>query len=137
LILSFDQGNVIKNGVPVVIAGKPNAGKSTLLNALLNEEKAIVSEIAGTTRDVIEDEMVLGGITFRFMDTAGLRETTDTIEAIGVQRTHQSMKKASLILYMFDLTKTNPEEIKNEEEAIKKLGESKVMVITGVWHTQR
>jgi tRNA modification GTPase len=122
LILSFDQGNVIKNGVPVVIAGKPNAGKSTLLNALLNEEKAIVSEIAGTTRDVIEDEMVLGGITFRFMDTAGLRETTDTIEAIGVQRTHQSMKKASLILYMFDLTKTNPEEIKNEEEAIKKLG---------------
>ena len=77
LIASFDQGNVIKNGVPTVIAGKPNAGKSTLLNALLNEERAIVSEIPGTTRDAIEDEMVFGGINFRFIDTAGLRETKD------------------------------------------------------------
>lgn len=122
LILSFDQGNVIKNGVPVVIAGKPNAGKSTLLNALLNEERAIVSEIAGTTRDVIEDEMILGGITFRFMDTAGIRHTLDTIEAIGVQRTYESMKKASLILYLFDLTETSKEEIDREESEIKKLG---------------
>ncbi|MFM8851040.1 MAG: tRNA uridine-5-carboxymethylaminomethyl(34) synthesis GTPase MnmE [Cytophagales bacterium] len=122
LILSFDQGNVIKNGVPVVIAGKPNAGKSTLLNALLNEERAIVSEIAGTTRDVIEDEMILGGITFRFMDTAGIRHTLDTIEAIGVQRTYESMKKASLILYLFDLTETSNEEIDREESEIKKLG---------------
>ncbi|MBS1553398.1 MAG: tRNA uridine-5-carboxymethylaminomethyl(34) synthesis GTPase MnmE [Bacteroidetes bacterium] len=122
LILSFDQGNVIKNGVPVVIAGKPNAGKSTLLNALLNEERAIVSDIAGTTRDVIEDEMILGGITFRFMDTAGIRHTQDTIEAIGVQRTHESMKKASLILYLFDLTQTSKEEIEREESEIKKLG---------------
>ncbi len=80
LILSFDLGNVIKNGVPTVIAGKPNAGKSTLLNALLNEEKAIVSEIAGTTRDFIEDEIIIGGVNFRFIDTAGLRETTDAIE---------------------------------------------------------
>ena len=87
LIQSFDQGNVIKNGIPTVIAGKPNAGKSTLLNALLNEEKAIVSEIPGTTRDVIEDEMIVGGIAFRFMDTAGLRETTDVVESIGVERT--------------------------------------------------
>jgi tRNA modification GTPase len=79
LIQSFDLGNVIKNGVPTVIAGKPNAGKSTLLNALLNEEKAIVSEIAGTTRDFIEDEIIIGGIAFRFIDTAGLRETTDVI----------------------------------------------------------
>src|SRR5690242_2032015 len=85
LIQSFDQGNVIKNGVPTVIAGKPNAGKSTLLNVLLNEEKAIVSEIAGTTRDVIEDEMIVGGINFRFIDTAGLRETKDVIEAMGVE----------------------------------------------------
>jgi tRNA modification GTPase len=98
LIQSFDQGNVIKNGVPTVIAGKPNAGKSTLLNVLLNEEKAIVSEIAGTTRDVIEDEMVLGGINFRFIDTAGLRETEDVIEAMGVERTRDRMKKASIIL---------------------------------------
>ncbi|CAG0899566.1 unnamed protein product, partial [Cyprideis torosa] len=86
LISSFQYGNAIKNGVPVVIAGKPNAGKSTLLNALLNEEKAIVSEIAGTTRDTIEDTLVIEGIKFRFIDTAGLRETTDQIEAIGVQR---------------------------------------------------
>lgn len=121
LILSFDQGNVIKNGVPVVIAGKPNAGKSTLLNALLNEERAIVSDIAGTTRDVIEDEINLGGITFRFMDTAGIRHTLDTVEAIGVQRTHESMKKASLILYLFDLTQTSTEEIEREEAEIKKL----------------
>ncbi|MCB0505636.1 MAG: tRNA uridine-5-carboxymethylaminomethyl(34) synthesis GTPase MnmE, partial [Cyclobacteriaceae bacterium] len=86
LIGSFDLGNVIKNGVPTVIAGKPNAGKSTLLNALLKEERAIVSEIAGTTRDTIEDEINLGGVTFRFIDTAGLRDTADTIEAIGVKR---------------------------------------------------
>src|SRR5690606_31904897 len=89
LISSFDLGNVIKHGVPTVIAGKPNTGKSTLLNALLNEEKAIVSDIPGTTRDFIEDEINLGGITFRFIDTAGLRETTDTIEAMGVERTQE------------------------------------------------
>jgi tRNA modification GTPase len=119
LIASFDQGNVIKNGIPTVIAGKPNAGKSTLLNALLNEEKAIVSEIPGTTRDVIEDEITLGGITFRFMDTAGLRETQDIIEALGVSRTHERMKIASLILYLFDLSDTTIEEIANEEARLK------------------
>lgn len=122
LIESFDQGNVIKNGVPIVIAGKPNAGKSTLLNALLNEEKAIVSEIAGTTRDVIEDEMTLGGIRFRFMDTAGLRETADVVEAIGVQRTHESMKKASLILYLFDLSSTTLAEINEEVQTVQSVG---------------
>jgi tRNA modification GTPase len=121
LITSFDQGNVIKNGIPTVIAGKPNAGKSTLLNALLNEEKAIVSEIPGTTRDVIEDEITLGGVTFRFMDTAGLRDTQDAIEAIGVSRTRDRMKTASLILYMFDLSDTNLEEIKREEAELKAL----------------
>lgn len=122
LIQSFDQGNVIKNGVPTVIAGKPNAGKSTLLNTLLNEEKAIVSDIPGTTRDVIEDEMVLGGINFRFIDTAGLRETQDVIEAIGVERTRDRMKKASLIIYLFDLSQTTLSEIAQEEEHLKVLG---------------
>ena len=102
LILSFEQGNVIKNGVPVVIAGKPNVGKSTLLNALLNEERAIVSEIAGTTRDTIEDEMTIGGINFRFIDTAGIRHTVDVIEAIGVERTHEKMRQAKLIIYLVD-----------------------------------
>jgi tRNA modification GTPase len=122
LIQSFDQCNVIKNGIPTVIAGKPNAGKSTLLNALLNEEKAIVSEIPGTTRDVIEDEMILGGISFRFMDTAGLRETQDVIEALGVERTRDRMKKALLILYLFDLSNTSVEEILKEETSLKELG---------------
>lgn len=122
LIQSFDQGNVIKNGVPTVIAGKPNAGKSTLLNVLLNEEKAIVSEIAGTTRDVIEDEIVLGGINFRFIDTAGLRETQDVIEAMGVERTRDRMKKASVILYLFDLYTTTLAEIQGEVEGLEKLG---------------
>src|SRR6187549_697223 len=104
LIGSFDQGNVIKNGVPTVIAGKPNAGKSTLLNTLLNEERAIVSDIPGTTRDAIEDELILGGVNFRFIDTAGLRDTIDVIEAIGVERTRAHMKKASVILYLIDLS---------------------------------
>jgi len=122
LIQSFDQGNVIKNGVPTVIAGKPNAGKSTLLNVLLNEEKAIVSEIAGTTRDVIEDEIVLGGINFRFIDTAGLRETQDVIEAMGVERTRDRMKKASVILYLFDLTANNLPEIQDEVKELEKFG---------------
>jgi tRNA modification GTPase len=121
LIQSFDEGNVIKNGVPTVIAGKPNAGKSTLLNTLLNEEKAIVSDIPGTTRDVIEDEMVLGGINFRFIDTAGLRETQDVIEAMGVERTRDRMKKASLIIYLFDLTQTTLAEIVTEEEHLASL----------------
>ena len=122
LISSFDQGNVIKNGVPTVIAGKPNAGKSTLLNTLLNEERAIVSDIPGTTRDVIEDEMVLGGINFRFIDTAGLRETEDIIEAMGVERTRERMKKASLIIYLIDLTQTTIQEIDQEEQHLQSLG---------------
>ena len=102
LITSFELGNVIKNGVPIVIAGKPNVGKSTLLNALLNEERAIVSEIAGTTRDTIEDELNINGIIFRFIDTAGIRETADIIEAQGVERTLDKMKQARLIVYMAD-----------------------------------
>lgn len=114
LIDSFEHGKVIKDGVPTVIAGKPNVGKSTLLNAFLNEEKAIVSDIPGTTRDVIEDEITLGGVVFRFIDTAGLRETSDTIEKIGVGRTREQLKKASLILYLVDLTNARYEEVQQE-----------------------
>lgn len=122
LISSFDLGNVIKNGVPTVIAGKPNTGKSTLLNALLNEEKAIVSDIPGTTRDFIEDEINLEGITFRFIDTAGLRETTDTIEAMGVERTYAKMKQASLIIYLFDLKNDTFEEIQKDIHKLEDTG---------------
>lgn len=119
---SFDLGNVIKNGVPTVIAGKPNAGKSTLLNALLNEEKAIVSEIAGTTRDFIEDEINLEGVIFRFIDTAGLRDTEDVVEAIGVKRTREKMKQASLIIYMFDLKNDNIVDVNREINMLENLG---------------
>ncbi|MEQ8574871.1 tRNA uridine-5-carboxymethylaminomethyl(34) synthesis GTPase MnmE [Fulvivirga sp.] len=122
LISSFDLGNVIKNGVPTVIAGKPNAGKSTLLNALLNEEKAIVSDIAGTTRDFIEDEINLGGINFRFIDTAGLRETTDIIEAMGVKRTQEQMQKASLIIYMVDMANDELVDMHREINKLENLG---------------
>lgn len=93
LVHSFSVGNAIKNGVPVAIIGETNAGKSTLLNVLLNEDKAIVSNIHGTTRDVIEDTTNIGGITFRFIDTAGIRETNDTIESLGIERTFQNWNK--------------------------------------------
>ena len=128
LIKSFDLGNVIKNGVPTVIAGKPNAGKSTLLNALLNEDRAIVSEIAGTTRDSIEDEINIEGINFRFIDTAGLRKTTDTVEAIGVKRTQAKMKEASLIIYMFDLVNESITEILREVNKLENSGKPFVCV---------
>ena len=101
---SFSVGNAIKNGIPVVIIGETNAGKSTLLNALLNEEKAIVSDIHGTTRDVIEDTINLQGVTFRFIDTAGIRQTDDTIENLGIERTFQKMDQAYVILWMIDST---------------------------------
>lgn len=123
LIASFEYGNVIKNGVPTVIAGKPNAGKSTLLNALLNEEKAIVSEVAGTTRDFIEDQIYLDGISFRFIDTAGIRETDDKVESIGVKRTLEKMKSASLVIYMIDLENDSLHDV---EEQIKGLKQSDV-----------
>ncbi len=122
LIESFSLGNVIKNGVPTVIAGKPNAGKSTLLNALLNEEKAIVSDVPGTTRDFIEDEINISGIPFRFIDTAGLRETTDKVESIGVARTHQKMQQASLIIYLFDLQNDHITGIRQEIHRLETLG---------------
>ena len=104
LVQSFSVGNAIKNGVPVAIIGETNAGKSTLLNALLNEERAIVSDIHGTTRDVIEDTVNLGGITFRFIDTAGIRETNDTIENLGIERTFQKLEQAEIVLWIVDAT---------------------------------
>ena len=102
LIDSFAVGNVIKNGIPVAIVGEPNVGKSTLLNALLNEERAIVSHIAGTTRDTIEDELVIGGIGFRFIDTAGIRETKDIIEGLGIKKTFEKIEQAQVIIYLLD-----------------------------------
>lgn len=102
LIDSFAVGNVIKNGIPVAIVGEPNVGKSTLLNALLNEERAIVSDIAGTTRDTIEDELVINGIGFRFIDTAGIRETKDVVESIGIKKTFEKIEQAQVVLYMVD-----------------------------------
>ena len=114
LLKSFELGNVIKNGVPTVIVGKPNAGKSTLLNKLLNEEKAIVSDVPGTTRDFIEDEISIEGITFRFIDTAGLRETTDKVEMLGVERTMQKLSQSSLIIYLFDIMEETAAEVQAE-----------------------
>lgn len=111
LVESFAVGNVIKNGVPVAIVGATNTGKSTLLNTLLGEERAIVSNIHGTTRDVIEDTMNLGGVTFRFIDTAGIRETAETIEIIGIERTFQKLKQASVVILVLDTTR--PENFDN------------------------
>ena len=114
LIDSFATGNVLKNGIPVAIVGRPNSGKSTLLNSLLNEERAIVSNIAGTTRDTIEDEITIGGIRFRFIDTAGLRDTTDEIEKIGVERALEKLEKSSIYIYLFDSTEMSVVEVKKE-----------------------
>ncbi len=96
---------MLKNGIPVAIVGEPNVGKSTLLNALLNEERAIVSDIAGTTRDTIEDEITIGGIGFRFIDTAGIRETVDVIEGLGIKKTFEKIEPAQVVIYLFDAEK--------------------------------
>jgi tRNA modification GTPase len=111
LIESFKVGNVIKKGIPVAIIGKPNAGKSTLLNAILNEEKAIVSEIPGTTRDAIEDTIVINGYNFRFIDTAGLRATEEAIETIGIERTYDKIDEADLILYVCDISHSDESKV--------------------------
>ncbi|MDT9500361.1 tRNA uridine-5-carboxymethylaminomethyl(34) synthesis GTPase MnmE [Capnocytophaga canimorsus] len=111
LMDSFATGNVIKNGVPVAIVGKPNAGKSTLLNVLLNEERAIVSDIAGTTRDTIEEVLHIGGTAFRFIDTAGIRETSDKIEEIGVKKAKEKITQANVLLYLYDELDNQPEEV--------------------------
>jgi len=114
LLNTFQLGNAIKTGVSTVIAGRPNAGKSTLLNALLNEERAIVSEIAGTTRDTIEEKLVIRGVEFRLIDTAGIREATDAIEAIGVEKTFEKIKHSALLVYMFDASTLSIEEARKD-----------------------
>jgi tRNA modification GTPase len=122
LIHSFQLGNVIKNGITTVIAGRPNAGKSTLLNALLNEERAIVSDIAGTTRDTIEEILNIKGIQFRLIDTAGIREAQDQIEAIGVQKTLETIAQSALLVYVFDVIKTQPKEVWQDLEKLVQPG---------------
>ncbi len=116
---SFSLGNAIKNGVPVAILGAPNMGKSTLLNALLNEDRAIVSDIAGTTRDTVEDSISLAGIRFKFIDTAGIRSTEDTIEQMGIARSFAKAREASVILLLFDAAETTPEELMSMVSDVK------------------
>ncbi|MDG1285744.1 MAG: tRNA uridine-5-carboxymethylaminomethyl(34) synthesis GTPase MnmE [Flavobacteriaceae bacterium] len=123
LIDSFSTGNVIKNGIPISIIGAPNVGKSTLLNALLNEDKAIVSDIAGTTRDAIEDEITIEGIKFRFIDTAGIRTTEDTIESIGIKKTFEKITQSQVVLYLLDSTKVTTETIQIFNSEIRKIQE--------------
>jgi tRNA modification GTPase len=131
LVRSFELGNVIKNGVPVCIIGRPNAGKSTLLNALLDEDRAIVSDIPGTTRDTIEDEIVIEGVRFRFIDTAGLRPTTDTIEAAGIERTHQAMNQASVVIYLFDIHELSSTDLQNEIDELRHHMSGAELIVTG------
>jgi tRNA modification GTPase len=128
LLESFKLGNVIKNGVSVAIIGKPNAGKSTLLNALLNENRAIVSSIAGTTRDTIEEVLNIDGILFRLIDTAGIREGADEIEAIGVERSLEKMRIADLVVYLFDVNTSSVEEIKGQRELLVSQGKQFLLV---------
>ncbi|BAU54713.1 tRNA uridine-5-carboxymethylaminomethyl(34) synthesis GTPase MnmE [Mucilaginibacter gotjawali] len=122
LISSFELGNAIKLGVNTVIAGRPNAGKSTLLNALLNEERAIVSHIPGTTRDTIEEVLNINGINFRLIDTAGIREATDAIEQIGVARTMEKINQSAVLVYLFDASQITAEELKSDLESLQKPG---------------
>ena len=127
LVHSFSVGNAIKNGVPVAIIGETNVGKSTLLNALLGEERAIVSDIHGTTRDVIEDTVNLRGITFRFIDTAGIRQTTDVVESIGIERTYQKMNQASIVLWMID--SANSESIIQNSEFRNAVSDKRIILL--------
>ena len=134
LIDSFATGNVLKNGIPVAIVGEPNVGKSTLLNALLNEERAIVSEIAGTTRDTIEDEMSIGGVGFRFIDTAGIRETKDLVESIGIKKTFEKISQAQVVVYLVDssqiaVNRERLQEVRIEIEKIKNKFPQKPLLI--------
>jgi len=131
LIDSFAVGNVIKNGIPVAIVGEPNVGKSTLLNAILNEDRAIVSEIAGTTRDTIEDEISIGGIGFRFIDTAGIRETEDVVESIGIKKTFEKIEQSQVVIYLFDSSAsiTNLYSVKLEIEKIKNKHPQKPLLV--------
>ena len=132
LIDSFSFGNAMKNGIPVAIIGEPNVGKSTLLNSILNEEKAIVSDIAGTTRDAIEDEIIIDGVAFRFIDTAGIRETKDIIESIGIKKAYEKADNAQLIIFLIDANKfdKNKNQFLAEIEIIKtRFPNKRVLVI--------
>jgi len=129
LVNSFSVGNAIKNGIPVAIVGETNAGKSTLLNVLLNEERAIVSDIHGTTRDVIEDTVNIKGVLFRFIDTAGLRETTDTIENLGIERTYQAIEKANIVLWIIDTSQINNQEKWLSEEMMKRVEHTPLILV--------
>ena len=126
---SFSVGNVIKNGIPVAIIGETNAGKSTLLNVLLNEEKAIVSDIHGTTRDVIEDTVNLQGILFRFIDTAGIRETHDTIESIGIERTFQKLEQANIVLWMIDTRKASSQISQLSSQILPRCNDKQLIIV--------
>jgi tRNA modification GTPase len=128
---SFQLGNAIKNGIPVAIVGETNVGKSTLLNALLNEEKAIVSDIHGTTRDVIEDVVNLQGTAFRFFDTAGIRETTDTIETMGIERTYSKLEQASVVLLVVDLQNPWPIVFERINKIRSRLDINQQLIIAG------
>ena len=130
LVQSFEIGNVIKNGIPVAIVGKPNAGKSTLLNVLLDDDRAIVSEIPGTTRDTIEDEIIIDGVMFRFIDTAGIRTTTDIIEQIGVNKAFDAIKKSAIVIYLFDAHELSAGDLTLEIDLIKKhIGTSQLVIV--------
>lgn len=129
LTYSFNVGNVIKNGIPVAIIGETNSGKSTLLNALLHEEKAIVSDIHGTTRDVIEDTINIEGITFRFIDTAGIRQTNDVIENMGIERTYKQMEQADIILWVVDSTDTLVRFHEIRDQVLQRCGEAKLVLL--------
>jgi len=122
LIRSFELGNVIKEGINTVIAGRPNAGKSTLLNALLNEDRAIVSSIAGTTRDTIEEILNINGVNFRLIDTAGIREATDAIEALGVEKTMQKISQSAVLVYLFDVATLSVQNIKEDIASLYRPG---------------
>jgi len=128
LIESFELGNAIKHGVNTVIAGRPNAGKSTLLNALLNEERAIVSHIPGTTRDTIEEVLNINGINFRLIDTAGIREATDAIEQMGVERTMEKISQSALLIYVFDASEITIEELNSDLKKLEKPGITMLVV---------
>ncbi len=130
LIASFEVGNVIKNGIPVAIVGKPNAGKSTLLNVLLDDDRAIVSEIPGTTRDTIEDEITIDGVLFRFIDTAGLRTTTDIVEQIGINKALEAIKKSAIVIYLFDSHEISSGDLKLEIELLREhIGTSQLVIV--------
>ncbi len=129
LVESFSVGNAIKNGIPVAIIGETNVGKSTLLNYILNEEKAIVSDIHGTTRDTIEDTVQIGGVLFRFIDTAGIRHTTDMVESLGIERTFQKIDQSSIVLWIIDLTKTVDEIEATAHHILPKLHDKQVILL--------